>query len=87
MTEVIYTEAARADLLDIWLYICDESLATADHVLDALGKDVMLLARYTDAIKLIQLSWFQRKVYRTNQGVTGSTAAGVELTVETGGLD
>jgi toxin ParE1/3/4 len=44
MTEVIYTEAARADLLDIWFYICDESLATADHVLDALERDVMLLA-------------------------------------------
>jgi plasmid stabilization system protein ParE len=25
MTEVIYTEAARADLLDIWFYICDQS--------------------------------------------------------------
>jgi plasmid stabilization system protein ParE len=36
MTEVVYTESARSDLLDIWFYLADESLTAADNTLDAL---------------------------------------------------
>ena len=42
MTEVVYTEAARADLLDIWLYLAEESLSAADKALDSLEKDAFL---------------------------------------------
>jgi plasmid stabilization system protein ParE len=44
MTEVVYTEAARSDLLDIWFYIAEESLGAADKTLDSLEKDAVLLS-------------------------------------------
>jgi toxin ParE1/3/4 len=44
MTAVVYTEAARADLLDIWFYLAEESLSAADNTLDSLEKDVVLLS-------------------------------------------
>ena len=44
MTAVVYTEVARADLLDIWFYLAEESLSAADNTLDALEKDVVLLS-------------------------------------------
>ena len=45
MTEVVYTESARSDLLDIWFYLADESLTAADNTLDALERDGELLSR------------------------------------------
>lgn len=45
MTEVVYTESARSDLLDIWFYLAEESLTAADNTLDALERDGELLSR------------------------------------------
>jgi len=44
MTAVVYTAAARADLLDIWFYLAEENLSAADNTLDSLEADAALLS-------------------------------------------
>ena len=44
MTEVVYTAAARADLLDIWFYLAEENLSAADNTLDSLEADAAMLS-------------------------------------------
>ncbi len=44
MACVVYTDAAKADLLDAWLYIAQESQISADHVLDDIEREVRTLS-------------------------------------------
>ena len=44
MARVVYTDAAKADLLDAWLYIVQESQISADHVLDDIEREARMLS-------------------------------------------
>ena len=43
MPRLVFTERARADLLEAWLYIAEDNLAAADKVLDKLEQEATLL--------------------------------------------
>lgn len=44
MAFVFYTDVAKADLLDAWLYIAQESQISADRVLDDIARDARTLS-------------------------------------------
>jgi toxin ParE1/3/4 len=46
MPRVLRKPLARADLLDIWNYVADDSPAKADRVLDSINKQCQILARF-----------------------------------------
>jgi toxin ParE1/3/4 len=46
MPRVLRKPLARADLLDIWNYVADDSPAKADRVLDSINKQCQTLARF-----------------------------------------
>ena len=49
MTRVIFTHAARQDLLDIWLYIAENnSEAIADRIYDQIADSCKRLAEYPE---------------------------------------
>ena len=43
MPRLVFTERARADLLEAWLYIAEDNLAAADKVLDTIEQEAKLL--------------------------------------------
>ncbi len=45
MPTVYFTQSARTDLLDAWLYIAEENPSAADRVLDAIEQDAHKLAQ------------------------------------------
>ena len=46
MPRVLRKPLARADLLDIWNYVADDSPAKADRLLDSINKQCQTLARF-----------------------------------------
>ncbi len=46
MPRVLRKPLARADLLDIWNYVADDSPAKADRLLDTINKRCQTLARF-----------------------------------------
>jgi len=46
MPRVLRKPLARADLLDIWNYVADDSPAKADRLLDTINKKCQTLARF-----------------------------------------
>ena len=46
MPRVLRKPLARADLLDIWNYVADDSPAKADRLLDSINKHCQTLARF-----------------------------------------
>ena len=46
MPRVLRKPLARADLLDIWNYVADDSPANADRLLDTINKQCQMLARF-----------------------------------------
>lgn len=46
MARVLRRPLARADLLDIWNYVADDSPAKADRLLDSINKHCQTLARF-----------------------------------------
>lgn len=46
MPRVLRTPLARADLIETWNYVADDSLATADRLLDLINKQCQTLARF-----------------------------------------
>ncbi|MEK6787653.1 MAG: type II toxin-antitoxin system RelE/ParE family toxin [Pseudomonadota bacterium] len=46
MKQLRYTDVARNDLVDAWLYLAEKSQPAADEMLAALTKDVERLAMY-----------------------------------------
>ena len=46
MPRVLRKPLARADLLDIWNYVAEDSPAKADHLLDSINKQCQTLARF-----------------------------------------
>lgn len=43
MLELVFTEKAKADLLEAWLYIAEDNPAAADKVLDTLDQESKVL--------------------------------------------
>jgi len=39
MPRLVFTDRAQEDLLDAWLYIADEDLATADRVVETIDQE------------------------------------------------
>ena len=44
MARVVYTDAAKADLLDAWLYIAQDSQISADRVLEDIERGARTLS-------------------------------------------
>ena len=44
MASVLFAESAKVDLLEVWLFIADESVASADGVVDAIHQEVKILS-------------------------------------------
>ena len=44
MASVLFSESAKADLLEAWLFIAEESVASADDVIDAIHQEVKILS-------------------------------------------
>ena len=44
MAGVVFTQSAQTDLLEAWLFIAEESLAAADHVLDEIERESKILS-------------------------------------------
>jgi toxin ParE1/3/4 len=45
MSQVVRTFPARDDLLQIWLYIAQDSIAAADRMIDRIEQELSLLAK------------------------------------------
>jgi toxin ParE1/3/4 len=43
MTRVVLTDAAKQDLLDVWLYIAADNLGAADRLLDEIDETLRLV--------------------------------------------
>ena len=44
MARVVYTDVAKVDVLDAWLYIAQMSEISADHVLDDIEREAITLS-------------------------------------------
>jgi len=44
MASVIFAQSAQTDLLEAWLFIAENNLNAADHILDTIEQEVSLLA-------------------------------------------
>jgi plasmid stabilization system protein ParE len=44
VARVLYTPAARTDLLEAWLFVAEENLAAADRMVDTIEHEIDLLA-------------------------------------------
>jgi plasmid stabilization system protein ParE len=43
--KITYTNAARADLMEAWMFVAEESLYAADKLLDAIEESITFLAQ------------------------------------------
>jgi len=44
MASVLFSESAKADLLEAWLFIAEESVVSADDLVDAIHQEVKILS-------------------------------------------
>ena len=44
MASVLFSESAKADLLEAWLFIAEESVVSADDLVDAIHQVVKILS-------------------------------------------
>ena len=44
MSTVLFAQSAQTDLLEAWLFIAEENLNAADHVLDTIEQEATILA-------------------------------------------
>jgi toxin ParE1/3/4 len=44
MASVLFSESAKADLLEAWLFIAEESVVSADDLIDAIHQEVKILS-------------------------------------------
>ena len=44
MSTVLFAQSAQTDLLEVWLFIAEENLNAADHVLDTIEQEANILA-------------------------------------------
>lgn len=44
MSRVLFSESAKADLLEAWLFIAEERIAAADAVIDAIHQEAQILS-------------------------------------------
>jgi len=44
MSQVLYTQSARTDLLEAWSFIAEGSIVAADNVLDTIDREASILA-------------------------------------------
>lgn len=44
MTQVLYAQSARSDLLEAWLFIAEENMSAADRVLEAIEHEAATLS-------------------------------------------
>ncbi len=44
MSTVLFAQSAQTDLLEAWLFIAEEDLSAADHVLDSIEQEANTLA-------------------------------------------
>ena len=44
MTQVLFSESARTDLLEAWLFIAEESIDAADGVIEAIHQEAQTLS-------------------------------------------
>ena len=45
MQKIFYTDSARADLIDAWLFVAEENLPAADRMLETIHEGIQLLAQ------------------------------------------
>jgi plasmid stabilization system protein ParE len=45
MQKIFYTDSARADLIDAWLFVAEENLPAADRMLETIQGGIQLLAQ------------------------------------------
>lgn len=45
MPGIVYTSSARADLIEVWLFVAEENLNAADQILETINQGVHLLAQ------------------------------------------
>ena len=43
MLQLVFTERARADLLEAWLYIAEDNLSAADRILETIDQEAKAL--------------------------------------------
>lgn len=44
MTQVLFSESARTDLLEAWLFIAEENIAAADGLIEAIHQEAQTLS-------------------------------------------
>ncbi len=45
MSKIVFTDLARADLLEVWEYVAERSLSAADRLLLTINDDIHTLAK------------------------------------------
>ena len=45
MSKIVFTDLARADLMEAWAYVAERSLSAADRLLLTINEDLHTLAR------------------------------------------
>ena len=49
MKEIVVTRAAQADIDELWVYHCGQSIAAADRIVDDIGEKFDVLAEFPNA--------------------------------------
>lgn len=45
MLKIVYTNSARADLIEAWMFVAEENLNAADQMLETINEGINLLAQ------------------------------------------